>query len=50
MARIRKQRITVYDAQKKRYKKTSIGNSPNSFGNGRNKRKPKQSKYRGQGK
>jgi len=40
--------LSVRDISRHRYKKTSIGNSKNSFGAGRNKRNDRK-KYRGQG-
>jgi len=41
--------VSVRDLSRHRYKKTSIGNSKNSFGAGQNKRDDRK-KYRGQGK
>ena len=50
---VRRQKISIYDETKKqarKQKRTSIGSSPNSFGNGRNKHKKRmQKRYRGQG-
>jgi len=40
--------LSARDISRHRYKRTSIGNSKNSFGSGRNKRNDKK-KYRGQG-
>tara|TARA_R100000700_G_scaffold20343_1_gene27094 strand:- start:201 stop:350 length:150 start_codon:yes stop_codon:yes gene_type:complete len=40
--------LSVRDISRHRYKRTSIGNSKNSFGAGRNKRNDRK-KYRGQG-
>jgi len=41
-------KLSVRDISRHRYKRTSIGNSKNSFGSGRNKHNDRK-KYRGQG-
>jgi|TARA_X000001382_G_scaffold125459_1_gene110925 hypothetical protein len=40
--------VSARDISRHRYKRTSIGNSKNSFGSGKNKRNDRK-KYRGQG-